>query len=160
MLLKSQKTRWKIPLKEFMFLESCRIKKWTLWQVFFNNFLEIVCCLLFFFLKFSNSYFQLHSFFFVLVLSFFRLQIYFKKPLSQSHLQTFVDQEPKQPFSCDFPENFKIAIVIKIHICVCAWYNFSRHYSSKKVKLNILTERLIFIHIEPLFPLGLMFLRV
>ena len=46
------------------------------------------------------------------------LQINLKKTLPYNHLQTFVDQKPKQQNSCKFSENFISAIVIKVSYCV------------------------------------------
>ena len=41
------------------------------------------------------------------------LPFYLKMTLPYTHLQTFVDKQPKKQFSCEFSENFETDIVIK-----------------------------------------------
>lgn len=53
-------------------------------------------------------------------LFYYYQQIYLKRILPHTHLQTFVDQQPKQQPTFAFFENFKIAIVIKMLFHVSA----------------------------------------
>ena len=51
------------------------------------------------------------------------MSFYLKITLPCTHLQTFVDKQPKKQFSCEFSENFATAIVIKASSCVSAEFS-------------------------------------
>ena len=61
--------------------------------------------------------------------------------LSHTHLQTFVNQVPQKQFSCEFSENFKIAIVISK--CSFVWvHNFARPLFFKTSEIKNSNEKL------------------
>ena len=53
-----------------------------------------------------------------------------KKTLPGTHLQTFVDNQPKKQFFCELSENFETAVVLKASFRVSAEFSTSRTYIS------------------------------
>ena len=93
--------------------------------------------------------------------------IYLKRTLLYTHLQTFIDQQPKEQFSCYFSENFITAIVIKAYSFVqvhnSAHYTCTFFVSNKNIVLLLLFKQMklkipILTQVEPMSAIVVMLL--